>query len=364
MKVLVTGAAGRVGANVVRRLVSSGAAVRALVLPGDPHASKVADLPGVDVVEGDLCDQDSVNVACREITHVVHLAAAMVLGDVPVDRFYDINTLSTLRLLEGVLRNDRPLDRFILASTDSTYCPGRPPVLPLTEDVRQEPADYYGLSKLLGETILRNRALQFEIPYSIVRFGTVLSPEEAHNLYRLGFLRGWVRTQQEQGRRSTLWPLFDGRPDLLQIIDEAVGDTPDDSAAAFVGPDGPWTLSMVDVRDAAQGVCLALTEPAAVGKAFNVVAAEPTTSEDGAAIVAELYGVPKVTVPMPMNWRLEISAQAAREHLGYRPRYDYRATLEAGLTDSLADDEQYIPAAEGNQGTFAKLSGGKTRPMS
>ena len=269
MKVLVTGAAGRVGANVVKRLLSRNIDVRAMVMAGDPYAKKLMALSGVEVVEADLRDQASVSRSCGGVTHVVHLAALMVMGDTLVDEFYNVNTLGTLRVLEGALREGPGLERFVLASTDSTYRPGDPPAVPLTENLPQEPADYYGTSKLLGEVLLRNRAAQFDIPYAIVRFGTVLSPEEADLIYRLSFLRGWLRTQQEQGRHATLWPLFEGQPKLVELFDAQVGDAPDDAAVSLVGPDGPWTLSVVDVRDAAYGTCLALTEPEApVGRSI------------------------------------------------------------------------------------------------
>ncbi|TWE29446.1 UDP-glucose 4-epimerase [Prauserella muralis] len=358
---LVTGATGRVGANLVDRLVSSGVTVRAFVRPDSPHRAKLAAFPGVEIADGDLRDTEAIEDACRDVTHVAHLAARMTLGDGPVDDFYDLNAFSTLRLLEGVIRQAPGLRRFVLASTDSTYRPGAPVAVPLTEDVPQEPADYYGTSKLLGELILRNRAAQFDLPFSIVRYGTVLSPEEADNLYRLGFLRGWLRAQQSAGRRSTLWPLFEGRPDLAAIVDAATPGEPPDTAAGFIGPDGPWTLSAVDVRDAAEATILALTEPGAVGRAFNIVAAEPITADAGAAAVAETFGVPKVLVPLPFTWRLELSIDAARAHLGYRPAYDYRATVEAGLATNLPPADRFVPAAEGADGVLAALSGGNAR---
>ncbi|SFI89229.1 Nucleoside-diphosphate-sugar epimerase [Amycolatopsis sacchari] len=360
MKVLVTGAAGRVGANLTKQLVSSGWEVRAMVTPGSTHAAKLASVAEAEVVEADLRDQRSVSKACRGVTHVVHLAARMVVGDLPIDDFYDVNTLGTLRLLEGVLHESPDFERFVLASTDSTYRPGRPPATPLTEDLPQEPADYYGTSKLLGEIILRNRAEQFQIPFSIVRFGTVLSPDEAATLYRLGYRRGWLRFQQERGRKNTLWPLFEGQPKLVDLFDEQVGDAPDDTAVSLVGPDGPWTLSMVDVRDAAQGARLALTEPGAVGRAFNIAAAEPTSSVEGAAAVSEVFGVPALTVRLPLTWNLEISIEEARKHLGYEPAYDYRACVGAAKAQPTGADD-FIPAAEGNTGVFAALSGGHTQ---
>lgn len=343
MNVLVTGAAGRVGANVVRRLSASGVAVRAMVMPGDLQAAKIAALRGVELVEADLSDRSAVDLACRGATHVIHLAAYMVPSG-STERFYEINAMGTLRLLESALRSGVELQRFVLASSDGTYRPGAPPEVPLTEDSKQEPADYYGTSKLLGEVILRNHAAQFDIPYSIVRFATVVSPEEAANFFKLRFLRAFLRIQ-ELGRKTHVWHLFRGQPKLVDILDAAVGDAADDTAVGFTGPDGqPWTLSMVDVRDAAQGVCLALTEPRALGRAFNIAAARPTTHDEGAAAVAEMLGVEKHMVRMPVTWRLELSIEAARRLIGFEPRYEYRDMLRSASADGLSDADAFIPA--------------------
>ncbi len=241
MRVLVTGAAGRVGANMVRRLVGAGIDVKAMVLPGDPLREKLAAFPDIEIVEADLGDQPSIDTACKNVTHVVHLAAQLIRGDTPVDRFYDINAFGTLRLLEGVVKAGGPLERFVLASSDGTYRPGAPPSVPLTEDSPQEPADYYGTGKLLGELILRNHADQYDIPFAITRFATVVSPEEAGAMFRLDFWRR-VLSWQTLGKDCHLWQLFDGQPHLMKILDAQTGDAPSHTAAGLAGPDGtPWT---------------------------------------------------------------------------------------------------------------------------
>lgn len=339
MRVLVTGATGRVGANMVRRLLTAGAEVRAMVMPGDPQAAKLDALPEVEIAEGALTDQAAIDRACQGVTHVVHLAAQMVRGDTPVDEFFDVNALGTLRLLEGVVRAGG-VERFVLTSTDGTYRPGDPPSVPLSEDTPQEPADYYGTSKLLGEVILRNHAAQFDIPFAITRFATVVSPEEAAGVFTLKTMRALVG-KAALGRDANVWQLFRGHPDAAGVLHTAAADAADDTAAGLLGPDGsPWTLHLVDVRDAVEGVYLALTHPAAVGAAFNVTAAAPTPHDEGAAVVSELTGVPKLLVEMPMTWHLEMTVDKARDTLGYRPRHDYRRMVESGR--SAAGD--YVPA--------------------
>ena len=52
-KVLVTGATGRLGANVIHRLLAKNYDVRALVIPNDPKQSKLDNLD-VEIILGDL----------------------------------------------------------------------------------------------------------------------------------------------------------------------------------------------------------------------------------------------------------------------------------------------------------------------
>lgn len=90
---LVTGAAGFVGQAVVRRLVADGARVRALVLPGDPHADDLRPL-GVEVVAGDVTDADALRSACAGVTRVFHVAA-LVHGWHPWARYRAVNVGGT-----------------------------------------------------------------------------------------------------------------------------------------------------------------------------------------------------------------------------------------------------------------------------
>ena len=72
-RILVTGATGFLGAHVVHTLLDEGAEVRALFRAGKPrnHVRKI----GVELVEGDLLDEESLERACRGVDGLVHCAA-------------------------------------------------------------------------------------------------------------------------------------------------------------------------------------------------------------------------------------------------------------------------------------------------
>ncbi len=343
MTVLITGAAGRVGSTVTQRLVREGWKVKAMVRKGGKklHHSLVNY---VDLVEADLRDQSSLDFACEDVTHVIHLAAQLTRGDTPVDRFVDINSLGTLRLLEAASRR-ATIERFVLVSSDGVYRPGDPPSTSLTENVSLVPADYYGTSKLLGEIILQNHSVQYDIPFSIIRLATVVSPEESYRMFRSNFWRSFLKWK-DLGKDSHLWPLFDGQDDLLSAFAHATEGVPDDAAVGFIGPNStPWILSMVDVRDAAEGIYRALTGSGATGRVFNIAAAKATSHDEATAAISETFDVPRIMVRMPMVHHLELDIDAARTFLNYNPRYDFRDTVSTGYTDGNSDYVSVSPSS-------------------
>ncbi len=87
--ILVTGATGLVGNNVVRLLLDQGQRVRVLVRrTSDPRP--LAELP-VDVVSGDIQDAQAIEVACRGVRAVIHAAGYVQLGRSQWERHHAIN---------------------------------------------------------------------------------------------------------------------------------------------------------------------------------------------------------------------------------------------------------------------------------
>lgn len=76
MAILVTGAAGFVGNNVVRRLAAEGKPVRAMVRDVAKAERRLADVSGrVEIVRGDVTDRASLTPLMRDVSAVVHTAA-------------------------------------------------------------------------------------------------------------------------------------------------------------------------------------------------------------------------------------------------------------------------------------------------
>lgn len=328
---LVTGVTGRVGANLALRLLQRGWDVRGLVHPDDPGRGKLAQLPDVEVRFGDLRDLDAVTAALDGVDVVAHLAAQMVRGDTPVDTFFDINALGTLRVLEGAVRARHPVERVVLASTDGTYGVTHPAYLPIDEVHPQQPGDYYDTSKVLAETLVRNHGIQYGLGWSIVRYGSVVAPDETLNLFRYRHASRLLH-HAERGRDTNLWPLFVDCPQPWEMLDAVVGEAAEtDPAVALFGPRGPWAIHYVDVRDVVAGTIVALEHPAALGEAFNITGPATTEFSTGAKVVAGVLDLPMFQVDLPMDFAFEDDNRKATRVLGFTPEWTFERMVQSAL---------------------------------
>lgn len=148
MRILVTGGAGYVGAQLVPLLLSEGHRVRVF----DLFASRSFGLlsscghPNFELVQGDVGDEGPVRTSLRDVDAVIHLAA--VVGHPACQReptrAWSTNVEGTATLLE-LRKNDVPL---IFASTGSVY--GRVDSV-CTEETPADPLTLYGQTKAAGE---------------------------------------------------------------------------------------------------------------------------------------------------------------------------------------------------------------------
>jgi uncharacterized protein YbjT (DUF2867 family) len=98
--ILVTGASGYVGNNLVRRLVGAGKPVRAMVHNREKAEARLADLRDrVEIVAGDVTRPDTLTPAMRGVEAVVHLVAVAIERG---ERTYEqVNTQGTINVVDA-----------------------------------------------------------------------------------------------------------------------------------------------------------------------------------------------------------------------------------------------------------------------
>ncbi len=145
-RILITGATGKVGSRLAKRLASQGHHVRALVR----DCSRAAALLGnqTELVEGNLLNPDSLVLAVQGIAAVVH-CAAFFRGATP-EQAHATNERGTQYLASAA--RDANVERFVFLSTGLTY--GSNGGRLADEDDACNPVDAYPLSKLAAEKML------------------------------------------------------------------------------------------------------------------------------------------------------------------------------------------------------------------
>lgn len=149
--VLVTGGAGYIGSHTCKALARAGHRPVAYdnLVYGHDWAVKWGPLE-----RGDILDAARLRTVMQTsgASAVIHLAAFAYVGESVTDpaKYYRNNVIGTLTLLEAM--RGCGIDKLVFSSTCATY--GAPDMLPITEDMPQNPVNPYGASKLMIERIL------------------------------------------------------------------------------------------------------------------------------------------------------------------------------------------------------------------
>ncbi|MEU8222415.1 NAD(P)-dependent oxidoreductase [Kribbella sp. NPDC048915] len=201
-RVLVTGAAGRIGRTTVEHLNALGAKVTALSNIEHP------DLKADRILIGDTRSETDVARALEGVEYVVHLAALPhPSAGTPYDVF-SINVVSTFNVLAqaGALGIDRAVIASSINATGVPFNPHeiRPPYFPWDEQAPTDVADPYSLSKQTDENTARAAWRRFGIDVVAFRFPHVNSAEA------LGKMSEHAREHPGSGVREA-WSYLDTR---------------------------------------------------------------------------------------------------------------------------------------------------------
>lgn len=172
MRVVVTGGAGFIGANLVRRFEDDGVDVTVI---DDFSTGLCGNLTGckAEVWEGSILDPDMPDALFESAQSVIHLAAVPSVPRSLKDplKSHEANATGTVRILEAARRAK---SHVIVASSSSVY--GANPQLPKREDMMPKPVSPYAVSKLAAESYAISYQRVFHLPTLAFRFFNVYGP--------------------------------------------------------------------------------------------------------------------------------------------------------------------------------------------
>lgn len=315
MRILVTGAGGQVGIDLIAELLARGHEVHGSDVAGRPGSLDPA-VPwhGLDVTDGDRTEG---LVGELGIQRVYHLAAILsARGEADPQRTYRVNQQGTWNVLEACRR--RGVEQLVFTSTIAVYGPGLPPTVP--DDVPLHPTTMYGVTKVAGELLGEYYHHRYGLDFRGVRFPGLISaslPGGGTSDYALFMYVDGVRRGSYQAfcRADTRIPLM-YMPDGVRALVE-LAEAPRSSLRRCI---------------------------------YNVAAFSPTAQEIAQSVARAIPGVRIGFEPDPRrqaildSWPDALDDTAARLHWGWHSRFDLDA-----MTDDLVPRVRELLERDPNQ---------------
>jgi UDP-glucose 4-epimerase len=177
MKVVVTGGAGFIGANLCRELTAHPQVTEVIALD-DLSTGYKENLDGTraELVVGSILDRGLLAEVVAGASSVIHLAARPSVPRSLLDPVasHEANATGTLYVLEAARAAEVHV---AVASSSSVY--GNTDVLPKHEDMPTRPLSPYGVSKLAAECYALAHQSSFGLPTVAFRFFNVYGPLQA-----------------------------------------------------------------------------------------------------------------------------------------------------------------------------------------
>ena len=277
---LVTGVTGFVGWHVARKLLERGSAVRGLARDPQRGEPALRELPGIEVVRGDLRDEASLAQAVHGCGVVYHVAADYRLWTPRPEEMYASNVNGTRNVLEAARRAGA--ERCVYTST--VGCIGVRNGSVATEESPVSMEDMHG-------------------PYKRSKF---LAEQVALEFAREGFPVVIVNPTAPVGDHD-----FRPTPTGKMIVDFLRGAMP-----AFLDTG----LNVADVRDVAQGHLLAC-ENGRAGERY-ILGGENLTLQQIFGKLAEITGraAPRMRIPYAVAWAAGVASTGWAAVTGKEPR--------------------------------------------
>jgi len=318
MKILLTGATGKVGTRFLQRFFEeerfSDGTVRALC-----HNRLLEETPRLEVISGSIADRELVTKAMEDVTHVIHLATCK---ETP-EQVMDVTVKGLFWILEECRSSDS-FQQFILIGGDAAM--GHffyPHPVPVTETQKHSPyPGCYALSKVLEEVMLEQYYTQYDLNGCCLRAPWIMEKDDFK--YSLSF-----------GKDIFGGPIW---RDLVSP-DEASSYESTQTIPVMLDPEGqPVRRNFVHVEDLVSAILLSIDNPKARQQLFNVCMDEPVDYRKVSEYLHETQGLPSVDVKTQYQSTWLDNAKA-KFLLDWKPKIDLKQLVDRAWDYQRATDD-------------------------
>lgn len=299
-KYVVTGGAGFIGSNLVRRLIQEGHTVTVIDNLSTGRMGNLADvMDRARFVQGDIRDLDLLKLEFEDAEVVFHQAA---LPSVPRSIADPISTNcnnidGTLNVL--VAAKECRVRRVVLASSSSVY--GDTEILPKIEDMVSNPLSPYAVTKYVGEIYARVFAELYGLETASLRYFNVFGPYQDPNSQYAAVIPKFINSMIK-GERPVIYG------------------------------DGEQSRDFTYVDNVVEANLLAAKVPNVSSEVFNIGCGKRFTLNHLVEVLNELLGTfiePEYVAPRPGDVRHSMaSIDKARQVLSYDPPVSFEEGLE------------------------------------
>ena len=318
MRLLLTGATGKVGQNFLEKFLSDPVRSNAVVVALCNNRT-VVEHERIEIVKGSLSDQETVEKAMMGVTHVVHLAAVKETPQLAMD----VAIKGMFWLLEA-FRNSPTAEQFIHMSGDCSVGHfHQPHDGPVTEKSPLKAyKGVYALTKALEEVMLSQYYEQYDINGCCLRAPWIMEKDDFKYVLSFG----------DDQFGGPAWSEFVAQEKVNQYHrDNCVPVMRDHTGA-------PMLRNFVHVHDLVDAILAALDNPRAHQQLFNISMNEPINYEQVGAYLNETQGLNPVDIPTQLysNW---LDNSKARQYLNWSPKYDLKRLVDEAFSYSRADND-------------------------
>jgi len=297
---LVTGGAGFIGSNIVRRLLTDGEKVRVLDDYSTGKRENLTGLEGLEIIEGSLTDIRAMRAALAGVEFVLHQGAIPSVPRSVADPLLsnEANVSGTLTLL--VEARTAGVKRVIFAASSSAY--GDTEILPKEENMPADPLSPYAVGKYTGELYARIFANIYGLETVSLRYFNIFGPY-----------------QDPASEYAAVIPKF------IQAM--LKGEAP------IIYGDGEQSRDFTYIDNAVEANLLACrSEEVGRGEVINVACGERYTLNELVAALNEILGTklsPIYAESKPGDVKHSLAAIGrAKDLLGYDVKVDFREGLQ------------------------------------
>ena len=317
MKILVTGGAGFIGSNFVKRQLSENplSISEIIVLDKLTYAGNMKNFSKVErelfeFIEGDICDVDATEAIIKKVDYIVNFAAESHVDRslINASSFVTSNILGTQVLLENSRRHG--IEKFVQVSTDEVY--GSISEGSWDENFPLMPNSPYSASKASADLMVRSYQKTFGLNTNVTRcsnnYGPFQYPEKIIPLFVTNLIQKKKLPMYGSGSNIREW---------------------------------------IHVEDHCRGIELVISNGKS-GEIYNIGSGNEMTNLELATLILKEMGedesrIEFVNDRQGHDFRYSVSSERISRDLGFSPKIDFLTGLRSTIDFYKKESSWWMP---------------------